>query len=465
MDSRPVAAIVMAAGKGTRMKSALPKVLHPIAGVSLLGHVLGTCARAGVSRVFVVVGHGAEQVIPTLPEGVVPVLQAEQLGTGHAIQQVAPHLAGFDGEVVILSGDVPLLAPETLEAMLAAHRGAGTALTMLTAELADPTGYGRVKRDAAGALSGVVEHKDASEAERAIREVNMGTYVARWDALASALGALSNDNAQGEYYLTDVVETFVKAGSGVTGHLTADAAACMGCNTREELARLSAEYTRRQTRRWMAEGVSFTAPESVVIGPGVRFGQDVTVEFGVTLLGATRVGSGSTIQAHSRLENAEIGEDTVIAHSTIVNSKVGSGVVVGPYAHLREHSDVGDGCRVGNFVELKKTTFGRGAKAAHLAYLGDALVGERVNFSCGAITVNYDGRKKHRTIVEDGAFVGCNVNLVAPVTVGTGAFVAAGSTITHDVPAHALAIGRARQVDKPEWASNRNGAVSSPPQA
>lgn len=453
--TQELVAIVMAAGKGTRMKSDLPKVLHPLAGEPLLGHVLYTLESLQPKDTYVIIGHGGDQVQAMLPETATAVWQREQLGTGHAVDQVTPFLGQFGGLALILSGDVPLLSAETLQALIDQHHREGAVLSLLTADLADPTGYGRVLRDAEGRVTGIVEHKDATEAQRAVREGNMGTYLCAWPLLAEALRSLTPNNAQGEYYLTDAIGFLVKAGHKVTAYKTPDPIECSGINTRAELAKLQAEYNRRTAQKWMVEGVTFVLPDTNLVGPRVRLGRDTIVEPGAILLGDTTVGAGSVVGAYSQLHNAEIGEGVTILHSYIVDSTVGDGTQVGPYAHLRAHAVLGKDVRLGNFVEVKNSTLDDGAKAAHLAYLGDATVGKKVNIGCGVITVNYDGVKKHRTTIEDGAFVGSNSNLIAPVTIHEEGFVAAGSTITDDVPARALAIGRGKQVIKAEWVTKR----------
>jgi bifunctional UDP-N-acetylglucosamine pyrophosphorylase/glucosamine-1-phosphate N-acetyltransferase len=454
-------AIVMAAGKGTRMKSSRPKVLHEIAGVSLLGHVLRGLAALDVADVFVIVGHGADQVRADLPQGVRTVLQREQLGTGHAVGQVIPHLQGFTGQVLILSGDVPLLRPESLKALEDCKRSHGAALSLLTTLLGDPTGYGRVLRDAAGLVAGIVEHKDASEAQRRVQEVNLGTYLCDWPLLQAALEGLKADNAQSEYYLTDAIAALVAAGHGVVAHCLSDATEGMGVNTRVELARLASAYQRRTNEAWMLAGVTIVSPEQCWIGPDVQIGVDTVLEPGTCLSGHTRVGEGCRIGAYSHLHNVVLGRGVTVLQSHLVDAEVGDRTQIGPYAHLRGHARIGADVRLGNFVEVKNSELGQGTKAAHLAYLGDATLGERVNVGCGVITVNYDGERKHRTVIADGAFVGSNSNLVAPLTIGSEAYVAAGSTITEDVPAEALAIGRGRQVNKPAWVSARKLVVQT----
>lgn len=453
-------AIVMAAGKGTRMKSDRPKVLHEIAGESLLGHVLHTLGGLALAGTYVIVGHGADQVRAVLPEGTVAVDQVEQLGTGHAVDQVTPLLSGFDGDVLILSGDVPLLSAETLDAMQALHRDAGAAVTLLSASLPDPTGYGRVLRDAAGRVTGIVEQKDATPDQLAVREGNLGTYIARWPLLREALASLTPDNAQGEYYLTDAIAHLGKAGHVVACHITPDPLEGEGVNTRSQLAKLQACYQTRTAERWMAAGVSFVSPATTIVGPRVQLGRDTVLEPGTILLGRTSVGERCLVGAYSQLRDVTCGDEVEILCSYLTDATLGDGTHVGPYAHLRQGARLGRKVRLGNFVEVKKSSLGDGAKAAHLAYLGDATIGREVNIGCGVITVNYDGVRKSPTIIADRAFVGSNSNLIAPVTVGEEGYVAAGSTITEDVPAGALAVGRGRQVNKEGWVAKRRQAPS-----
>lgn len=456
--SNALVAVVMAAGKGTRMKSDRPKVLHEIAGEPLLGHVLHTLAAVDLVDTFVIVGHGGDQVREMLPADVRVVEQREQLGTGHAVDQVTPHLANFGGQVLILSGDVPLLGAETLRAMIALHEESEAVVTLLSTQLPDPTGYGRVLRDGGGRVVGIVEHKDATDSQRSIREGNLGTYLASWPLLREALAALTPNNAQGEYYLTDAIAHLVQAGHHVACHLTDDPLEGEGVNTRAQLARLQAAYQRRTAERWMVEGVTVVNPDTTIIGPRVQLGRDTVVEPGAILLGDTTVGERCLIGAYSQLRDVSCGDEVEVLHSYLVDATVGDGTHIGPYAHLRQGATLGRNVRLGNFVEVKKSTIGDGSKAAHLAYLGDAEVGAKVNIGCGVITVNYDGTKKCKTTIRDHAFVGSNSNLIAPVTIEEAGYVAAGSTITDDVPAGALAVGRGRQVNKEGWVAKRKGA-------
>lgn len=450
--------VILAAGKGTRMKSARPKVLHPLAGRSLIEHVLSTADPLQAASTTLVVGHGAEDVRAALAHrpDLQYVVQSPQLGTGHALLQTEPLLKGRSGTVLLLYADVPLLEWGTLNRLVEAHRGAGAAATVLTAELADPYGYGRIVRDEAGAVARVVEERDASGEERAIREINSGIYCFALGPLFSTLHQLAADNSQGEYYLTDLVRLYRAASLGVTTLKLDSADELRGVNSRVDLADLSRVIRARKNRALMLGGVTLEDPGSTYVDEDVSVGADTVIGPRVILEGRTTIGGGGRIHAGVRLTNATVGAGvTILDGSVVVDSEIGDGAAVGPYAHLRPGSVLGPDTRVGNFVELKKTTMGRGSKANHLAYLGDARIGERVNIGAGTITCNYDGEQKHPTVIEDGAFIGSDSQLVAPVTVGKDAYVAAGSTITQDVPAGALGVARGHQVNKAEWAAKR----------
>jgi bifunctional UDP-N-acetylglucosamine pyrophosphorylase/glucosamine-1-phosphate N-acetyltransferase len=450
--------VILSAGKGTRMKSALPKVLHPLAGRSIIEHVLHTAESLRAASTTVVIGHGAEEVraaLATHPD-LRFVVQSPQLGTGHALLQAEPVLGRATGQVLLLYGDVPLLQPSTLELLIEQHRTASAAATVLTAELADPYGYGRIVRDADGAITRIVEERDASAEERAIREINSGIYVFSLAGLFDALHALATDNAQGEYYLTDLVAAYRRAGRTVETLCLNDATEIRGVNSRVDLADLSRVLFDRTRRALMLGGVTLVDPSTTYVETDVVIGEDTTLGPNVVITGATTIGRGCYVHAGCRLTNATLADDvTVLDHSIIVESTIQSGASVGPMAHLRPASVVGPGAKVGNFVELKKTTLGPGSKANHLAYLGDATIGTHVNVGAGVITCNYDGVTKHQTIIEDDVFVGSDSQLVAPVTIGRGAYVAAGSSVTNDVPPGALAVARARQTNKPGWATTR----------
>jgi bifunctional UDP-N-acetylglucosamine pyrophosphorylase/glucosamine-1-phosphate N-acetyltransferase len=450
--------VILAAGKGTRMKSALSKVVHPLAGRPLIEHVVRTAAGLEAATTTVVVGHGADDVRAAL--GAFPetryVVQSPQLGTGHALLQAEPVLSGRTGTVLLLYGDVPLLTPATLRQLLERHHTSRASLTVLTASLPDPYGYGRIVRDEDGALTRIVEERDASAEERCIREVNSGIYALELDGLFDDLRGLATDNAQGEYYLTDLVLMNHRKRRRQETLCLDDPTEMRGVNTRVDLAELGRVAFERTRRALMLQGVTLEDPSTTYVDVDVTVGEDTVIAPGVTLSGRTRVGARCRIHAGTRIADSEIGDGvTVLDHTVIVESTVRDGASVGPMAHLRPGSDVGPEARVGNFVELKKAVLGPGSKANHLAYLGDAVVGERVNVGAGVITCNYDGVSKHRTTIGDGVFVGSDSQLVAPVTIGDGAYVAAGSTITHDVPAGSLAVARSHQTNKDGWAEKR----------
>lgn len=441
-------AVILAAGKGTRMKSKLYKVLHPVLGKPMVEHVVDQLDQIGVSRQIVIVGHGAEAVQDTLGTRVEYAVQEEQLGTGHAVQMAEAELAGKAGATLVVCGDTPLLTAETLEALLAHHEAQQAKVTVLTAIADDATGYGRVVRGEDGNVTKVVEHKDASETELAINEINTGTYVFDNELLFDALKQVGNNNAQGEYYLPDVISIAKEAGEVVAAHTAPTFDETIGVNDRVALSQAEAIMRKRTNERLMREGVTFMDPASTYISPDVVIGSDTIIYPGTVILGKTTIGSECVIGPNSDIRNSVIEDHVVVRQSVVTDSKIGEAAQVGPFAHLRQQAVLGANTRVGNFVEIKKSSFGDGAKASHLSYIGDASIGERVNLGCGSITVNYDGKNKFETVVEDDAFVGCNVNLIAPVKVGKGAIIAAGSTITNDVPEEALAIARERQTNK-----------------
>ena len=445
-----LAVAVLAAGKGTRMKSALPKVLQPLAGATLVERVLASAANLQPDRRLLIVGHQADRVEEQLAAigGLEFVLQQPQNGTGHAVQQLLPVLQGFEGELLVLNGDVPLLRAETIESLVNGHRQSGADVTLLTARLEDPTGYGRVFVDADGKVSAIVEHRDCSEEQRSNNLTNAGIYCFNWQALAEVLPKLSTDNDQGELYLTDTVAMLPLA-----MHVeVADPDEVNGINNRKQLAQCEAVLQQRLRDQWMAEGVTFVDPGSCTLSEDCRFGRDVVIEPQTHLRGSCRIGDNCRLGPGSLLDNAELGNDVSVLHSVVREATVGNGVAIGPFAHLRPAADIADGCRIGNFVEVKKSQVGAGSKINHLSYIGDASLGENVNVGAGTITANYDGVRKHRTVIGDGSKTGANSVLVAPVTLGAKVTVGAGSTITKDVPDGALAIGRAKQLSKEGWA-------------
>ncbi|GGI03709.1 bifunctional UDP-N-acetylglucosamine diphosphorylase/glucosamine-1-phosphate N-acetyltransferase GlmU [Egicoccus halophilus] len=456
-DHARTAAVVLAAGKGTRFRSDLAKVLHRAAGRTLVGAVLEALRPLGLGQVVVVVGHQADDVAAAVDAAGIPglttALQAEQHGTGHAVQIAMPALADDVERVLILPGDTPLLTADTLQQLLAAADGRAAAL--LTARLADPTGYGRVLRDPDGAVTGIVEHRDADPRQRAVDEINAGMYVVAREPLTRALGRLDADNDQGELYLTDVIGILAGDGEPVAAVVT-DEDEVAGVNDRRQLADAAAVLRRRHLDHLMTDvGVSVTDPATTYVDVDVEVGRDAVLLPGTILEAGTRVGERAVVGPHTHLTGCEVGADATVHSTRGSDAIIGMGATVGPYTHLRPGTRLGVKSKAGAFVETKNADIGDGAKVPHLAYLGDATVGERANIACGVITVNYDGVGKHHTTIEDGAFVGCDTMLVAPVTVGAGAFVAAGSTLTDDVPADALAIARARQVNKEGWAARR----------
>ena len=458
MSSPGVQALILAAGKGTRMKSARAKVLHPSLGVPMLEHVLRAVAAAGASPVTVVVGHQAEAVEAAFAgRGLAFVRQEPPLGTGHAVQVAREGFAARpDHTLLVVNGDLPLLRPESLMALLAAHRRSGNAATLLTVELEDPGAYGRILRDGKDGVRGIVEAKDATEEERKVREINAGLYAFEVPALLDVLGKLKPQNAQGEYYLTDVVGLLRGAGKGVGAVKVEDPGEALGVNNLAELAETTRLLRRRRVEAMMVAGAAVEDPDTTHIGLDVVVEADAIIRPYTILEGRTVVRSGASVGPFARLIDAEIGRDAqVLDHCLLRECVVGQGASVGPFAHIRPESRIGAKAKVGNFVELKKTHLGDGSKAPHLSYIGDATVGPGVNIGAGTITCNYDGTHKHPTRIEAGAFIGSNSTLVAPVTVGEGAYVGAGSAVTEDVPAGALALGRSRQVMKAGWATER----------
>lgn len=437
------------------MKSDLPKVLHTLGGRSLIERVLDSLAELNPSRHLVIVGYGSDRVRASLAEypGLEFVEQTEQLGTGHAVQQVLPHLSGFEGHLLVLNGDVPLLRPSTLKQLLTTHVEQNNAATILTAQLPDPKGYGRVFCDGNNVVTQIVEDRDCTAAQKQNRRINAGVYCFRWADLAQVLPKLQADNDQQEYYLTDTVN-FLDPVMAVD---VEDYQEILGINDRRQLATAYDILQVRVKDRWMAAGVTLIDPDSVTIDDTVELAVDVVIEPQTHLRGRTQIGAGSRIGPGSLIENSRLGQNVTAMYSVVSESVVESGTRVGPYAHLRGHVHVGNGCRIGNFVELKNATLGDRTNVAHLSYLGDATLGERVNVGAGTITANYDGVKKHPTVIGDRSKTGSNSVLVAPVTVGADVTIAAGSVITDDVPDDSLAIARARQVVKPGWRLHSTG--------
>ncbi len=441
--------VILAAGQGTRMRSALPKVLHPVAGKSMLGHVIDTARQLSPRKIHVVIGHGAELVRERLAADDVDfVLQAEQLGTGHAVAQALPHIEA--DKVLILYGDVPLTQVETLSRLLA--QASDSQLGLLTVNLADPTGYGRIIRDGAGIVQAIVEHKDASEAQRAIREGNTGILAVPGKRLGDWLGRLSNSNAQGEYYLTDVIAMAVADGLVVATETAQEEMEVLGANDRIQLAQLERYYQQRAARHLMTQGVTLLDPARFDLRGEVTVGRDVQIDINVILEGKVVIEDGVQIGANCVIKDSILRRGAIVkANSHLEGAELGEGADCGPFARLRPGAKLGTKAHVGNFVELKNAVLGEGAKAGHLSYLGDAEIGARTNIGAGTITCNYDGANKFKTVMGEDVFIGSNSSLVAPVTLGDGATTGAGSTVTQDVPASSLAVGRAKQRNIEGW--------------
>jgi bifunctional UDP-N-acetylglucosamine pyrophosphorylase / glucosamine-1-phosphate N-acetyltransferase len=452
-----LAIVIMAAGKGTRLKSRRPKVLHEIGGKPLLAHVVAAAGRiVAPENIFVVVGHQSERVEAALAgSGVHFVLQAPQLGTGHAIQCAQQVIAGYE-HVLVLSGDVPLIRTETIESLINFHQSEGAAMTILSAVPEDAFGYGRVVRKSIGSaeVEAIVEQKALIPEQEGIGEINTGIYAFRTAALLKHLNQLTAGNSAGEYYLTDLAQILVAAGERVVAVEAADAPEVLGANTIAELVALDAVLRAKTALRLMAQGVTIFRPETCVIDADVEVGPDTVIEPYVQLLGPTRVGSDCLIRSSTVIENSTVADGVLIRQSCVItDSVISNGAKIGPFAHLRPGSEIGEEAHVGNFVETKKARLGKGVKANHLTYLGDAEVGAGSNIGAGVITCNYDGVNKHTTMIGERVFVGSDSTLVAPITIGDGAYIGAGSCITREVPADALAVGRSRQVTKEGWAA------------
>ena len=457
--SARVAVAIMAAGKGTRLKSQLPKVLHEVGGKPLLEHVIGAALRVAPARdIYAIVGHEAERVRTAMAHtGINFVLQAEQRGTGHALMVAREALAGYD-HVIVLSGDAPLITAETIGKLRNFHLEEAASMTLLSAELPDPTGYGRVLRKGprSAEVKAIVEEKSATAAQKKIREINSGFYVFDVKDLYAHIGQLSTANAHQEYYLTDMAGVLRKARQHVVAWKTSNPSEVLGANTREDLAQIDHFLRMAKCRQLMAEGVTIFYPATCVIDAEVKVAADTVIEPYVQLLGNTKIGTACRVRSYSVIRDSEIGNGVMVRTGCVTEgATIAAGAVIGPYSHLRPGSEIGEGAHVGNFVETKKIRLGKGSKANHLTYLGDAEIGADVNVGAGTITCNYDGVHKHKTVIEDGVFIGSDSTLVAPVRVGKGAYVGAASCITEDVPEESLAIGRARQIVKEGWVRER----------
>ncbi|MEO1466955.1 MAG: bifunctional UDP-N-acetylglucosamine diphosphorylase/glucosamine-1-phosphate N-acetyltransferase GlmU [Cyanobacteria bacterium J06633_1] len=444
-----VAVAILAAGRGTRMKSDLPKVLHTLAGRSLVERVLDSCSLLDLERQIVIIGYQGEQIKTALShrQEVEFVEQTQQLGTGHAVQQLLSSLAGYQGDLLVLNGDAPLLRPETLQKLVAAHQDKQNAATLLTANLPNPQGYGRVFCNGDNLVSHIIEDRDCNVAQKQNRRVNAGIYCFNWQKLATVLPKLSTNNDQQEYYLTEVVDYL----NPVMAFDAADYRETNGINDRQQL---SAAYDILQERiksDWMKAGVTMIDPSSITIDEQVELEPDVILEPQTHLRGKTTIATGSRIGPGSMIDNSQIGANVTVLYSVVTDAEVAAQTRIGPYAHLRGGVKLGESCRVGNFVEIKKASIGANTNMAHLSYLGDATLGDRVNIGAGTITANYDGKQKHQTVIKQGTKTGSNSVLVAPVTLGENVTVAAGSVVTQDVSDNALVVARSRQKEIPDW--------------
>jgi bifunctional UDP-N-acetylglucosamine pyrophosphorylase / glucosamine-1-phosphate N-acetyltransferase len=462
MPANDLAVVILAAGKGTRLKSSLAKVLHRAGGRTLLEQVVRACAPLRAKKIIVVVGHQAEQVAAVVePTGIETVLQQPQHGTGHAMQ-VARRALGKAKLVVVLPGDAPLARTETLRALLAAHRAGSAAATILTAVVSDPSGYGRVVRKSETNVGAIVEESQLTDVQRELNEINSSIYCFTLEKLWPALAQVKPHNKHREVYLTDAIAIMAAKGETVLAQVALDAREALGCNTRADLAEVDRVFRERKRNALMSAGVTIQLPETVLVDPEVTAGEDTVIEPGVQLLGKTKIGARCTIRMGSVLSDAILGDDVMVEpHCVVAQSRLDDRVTIGPFARLRPGNHLKADVHIGNFVELKKSIVGEGSKAGHLTYLGDAKIGAKSNIGAGTITCNYDGFHKYPTTIGNRVFIGSDSALVAPVRIGDGAYVAAGSTITDNIPADGLGIARGRQVNKPGWASRKRRAMAA----
>jgi bifunctional UDP-N-acetylglucosamine pyrophosphorylase / glucosamine-1-phosphate N-acetyltransferase len=462
MSNNDLGIVILAAGKGTRLKSSVAKVLHRAGGRTLVEHIVRACEPLKARETVVVVGHQAEQVTAVVePFQVAAVLQQPQNGTGHAMQ-IAKRALGRTKLAVVLPGDAPLVRTESLKALVAAHRNGNAAATILSAVLADPSGYGRVVRKTETAVSAIVEESQLTDEQRDINEINSAIYCFTLEKLWPALSQVKPNNKHRELYLTDAIAVLNAKGETVLAQVAADSREVLGCNTRADLAEVDRVFRERKRAALMDDGVTIRLPETVLIDPDVTVGEDSIIEPGVQLLGKTKIGARCTIRTGSVLSDALLGDDvTVEPHCVVAESRLDDGVIIGPFARLRPGNHLKAGARIGNFVELKKSTIGEGTKAMHLSYLGDTKIGTKSNIGAGTITCNYDGFHKYPTSIGNKVFIGSDTALVAPVRVGDGAYIAAGSTITENVPSDGLGIARGRQVNKPGWAAKKRRELAA----
>ena len=446
--------VILAAGQGTRMKSKVPKVLHKVLDKTMIDYVIAASKKAGAEDVCVIVGHQSAMVKAMIGGGVEFALQKEQLGTGHAVMQ-AKDFIGNDGNVLVLCGDTPLITAETIKELNDIHTKEGNAATMISAIVENPNGYGRIVRENDSFVK-IVEQKDASEEQKKINEVNTGVYIFKASELNAAFDKLTNNNAQGEYYLTDVLEILKNKNEKVGVMIAEDENEFLGVNSKLQLSQAAKIMKRRINERLMIDGVTIEDPDNTYIGADVEIAADTVILPGTILEGQTKIGTDCIIGPNTRIISSVVKDAVIIQHSTLINAEVDNFTTVGPYAYLRPNSKIGEHVRIGDFVEIKNSNIDDGTKVSHLTYIGDSDVGKNINFGCGTVTVNYDGKNKFRTTIKDNAFIGCNTNLVAPVTVEENAYIAAGSTITKDIPENALSIARSKQINKPEWRKRVN---------
>jgi len=450
-----IMAVILAVGEGKRMKSNNAKVVHKILGKPLIKCVYDSLKEAGVTETITVVGHKAEQVKEVLGDVSLYAEQKEQLGTGHAVMQTVEYLKGKKGKVFVVCGDAPLITAETMKNTIEANAKNNEYATIITAEIDDPTGYGRIVRDDKNNIVGIVEHKDTTDEQRAIKEINSGMYLFDVESLLDALKELKNDNAQNEYYLTDVIGIMISKNLKVGSYIVSDNNEVMGINDRIQLEEAGQIARAKIIKYHLQNGVTMIDKSSTYIDFDVEIGKDTVIYPNCMIESGTVIGENCVIGPSSKITESKIGNGVSVMSSVLIQASVGDETTVGPFAYLRPNSNIGKKARIGDFVEIKNSNIGNGTKVSHLTYVGDSDVGEKVNFGCGTVTVNYDGKNKFRTTIEDNAFIGCNTNLVAPVTVKAGAYTAAGTTITKEVPADALAIGRVRQENKEGWAGKK----------
>jgi len=457
MERKDLNVVIMAAGKGTRMKSKLPKVLHKVAGEPMLSHVINSAKQLEPNKIITIIGYESNQIIDYYGDSlnVCWTEQKEQLGTGHAVMQVVPELTDYKGDILILSGDVPLLSIKTMKNFIDLHRESNAKATILTTILENPFGYGRIIKNKDGNVVKIVEEKDSSPEEKLVQEINSGTYCFDWESLSKYIKELKPSNAQKEYYLTDVIKLFVDNELSVKSYQVDNPDEVLGINDRITLSYVSKKIRTTINNQLMLSGVTILDPDTTYIDSKVKIGEDTIVYPNTIIEGNTTIGENCVIGPNTQISNSTIGNNVKIVFASVFDSKIANKTSIGPYSRIREHADIGENCKIGNFVELKKTIFENDVKASHLSYLGDAEIGEKTNVGAGTITCNYDGKRKHKTIMGSNVFVGSNSTLVAPITLESDSYVAAGSVITETVPKYSLGIGRGRQKNIDDWVIKR----------